>query len=179
MAWTKESREKAILAKRLSGYSNQFSKAKALNLDIPTAYNKNKPGTFKGKKHSQESKDKIREKALLSDHRRLKKKMIEYNGILLDSTWELILAKRLDSLNVKWIRPKPIKWKDSDGVFHNYFPDFYLEKYDLYIDTKNPYACIVQADKIVILKNLLTNLLILDNIRDIETYNPDVTEVDF
>jgi hypothetical protein len=95
---------------------------------------------FTGKNHTEESKKKMKEKALLSNHRRLKKRTIEYKGILLDSSWEYELAKRLDSINIKWDRPKPLKWKDEEGFIHNYFPDFYLLDYNLYLDPKNPEA---------------------------------------
>ena len=63
-----------------------------------------------------------------------------YKGITLDSSWELELAKRLDDLNIKWNRPDPLKWKDSNGLEHNYFPDFYLVDHNLYLDPKNPGA---------------------------------------
>jgi hypothetical protein len=56
-----------------------------------------------------ESIELIRKKALASKHRRLKKGTVEYKGVILDSSWELALAKRLDEINVQWIRPTPIQ----------------------------------------------------------------------
>lgn len=59
-----------------------------------------------------------------------------YNGVVLDSNWELELAKWLDLKNIKWERPKYIEW--FDGVKRRkYFPDFYLPEYDIYLDPKN------------------------------------------
>lgn len=120
--------------------------------------------------HTEESKEKIRQKALASKHRRLKKGVVEYKGILLDSSWELALAKRLDELNIEWCRPEPLEWVDNDGMVHNYFPDFYLPKHDLYIDPKNPHAIEVQKDKIKILKETYSNILILDTLSKCKSF---------
>ena len=60
--------------------------------------------------------------------------------VLLESSWELELAESLTNSNVEWIRPKFIKWIDLEGTTRRYFPDFYLPKYDIYLDPKNPYA---------------------------------------
>jgi very-short-patch-repair endonuclease len=44
--------------------SNQFIKARKLGLPVPISGNKGKPSTFKGKKHSEETKRKISEKRI-------------------------------------------------------------------------------------------------------------------
>ncbi len=123
-----------------------------------------------GRKHSLETKQLIKERALASPHRRLRRKLIEYNGVMLDSTWELALAKRLDELQVAWVRPEPIPWTDADGVMHNYFPDFYLPEHNLYIDPKNPLAAKVQQDKIEILTTLYPNLVILKTLSECKNF---------
>ena len=59
-----------------------------------------------------------------------------YNGIQLDGLWELEVAKYLDNKNIKWERPKngfEYNWNNSN---HIYFPDFYLPKYNYYIEVK-------------------------------------------
>lgn len=114
---------------------------------------------MRGKQHLESSKQKISKAALSSCHRRLKKGVIEYKGILLDSTWEFELAKRLDDLNIYWTRPNPIKWVDDKGTTRNYFPDFYLPKYDLYLDPKNPQAYKVQKNKIYCLNSQYNNII--------------------
>lgn len=151
--------------------ANQYTKSKSLGLPIPPGAQKGKPGTFTGRTHSKETKIQQRESALKSPHRRLRKKMIEYNGIMLDSTWELELARRLDEQNIRWERPGPIKWIDEDGSIHNYFPDFFLPDHNLYLDPKNPYAYKVQEKKIDQLKKQLTNLIFLTTLEDIQTFN--------
>lgn len=127
---------------------------------------------FKGKKHSDETKEKLREKALQSNHRRLKKNTILYKDVLLDSTWEFELAKRLDELSVKWIRPEPIPWTDKEGKVHNYFPDFYLPDYDLFIDPKNNYAFNVQKNKIQILLKTYKNIKFLYSLEECKNFIP-------
>jgi hypothetical protein len=142
--------------KKITGIKKAWADGKYDNVD----YSKN----FLGKKHSEETKILLRDKALSSNHRRLRRNCIEYKGILLDSTWEYELAKRLDFLNIKWIRPEPLKWKDLRGLEHHYFPDFYLLDYDLFLDPKNPIAYKVQKEKIDILNNTYSNIKFLTSI---------------
>lgn len=71
-----------------------------------------------------------------------------HNGIELDSGWELELAKWLDQQGIEWTRPtEPIKWFDSSGNPHSYFPDFYLPLLELYLDPKNPYLVETSQEK--------------------------------
>jgi hypothetical protein len=147
---------------------NQFTKAKRLGLPIPSSPNKGKPG--KSYPHTEETKSLLRDKALASPHRRLRRKMVEYNGIWLDSSWELELAKRLDALEITWTRPAPIKWVDEHGLIHNYFPDFYLTDYDLFLDPKNPQAIKVQQKKLDCLLTQHTNIVILDTLEKCKTF---------
>lgn len=127
--------------------------------------------TFSGRSHSEESKRKMSEKALASPHRRLTRKIIEYKGIMLDSTWELVLAERLDEQNIKWYRPPPIPWVDESGITHNYFPDFYLPDYDLFLDPKNPQAIKVQKHKLKCLLSQYKNIIILGTLKECEQFN--------
>lgn len=123
-----------------------------------------------GKTHTEKTKNKIREKALASKHRRLRRKVVEYNGVLMDSTWELELAKRLDELKIKWSRPDPIPWIDEEGITHNYFPDFYLEDYDIFLDPKNPHALKVQKKKIKMLLEQYNNIVIIESLEACKNY---------
>lgn len=67
------------------------------------------------------------------------------NTIILESSWEEKIAIFLDELNIKWERPKPLKWFDNNLKEHLYYSDFYLIDYNLYLDPKNQYC--IQKDK--------------------------------
>lgn len=123
-----------------------------------------------GRTHTEETKKKMSEIALKLTHRRLQRCIIEYKGVMLDSTWELALAKRLDHLEVKWIRPGPIKWVDKNEITHNYFADFYLIDYDLFLDPKNPHAMNVQKEKLEFLLNQYKNIVIIDSLKGCENF---------
>ena len=152
-------------------FENQYTKAKREGQTIPISSNKGKPGHFNGRTHTDKTKQLQREKALSSSHRRLKKGMVEYNGIMLDSSWELELAKRLDELKIKWIRPKSIPWKDQNGLTHNYFPDFYLPLFDLFLDPKNPFAMKVQQNKLKMLTAQYKNIIFLTSLDECKNFN--------
>lgn len=159
-------------ARKKSGVHNQFEKARIEGKDVPEHPMKGKEvPALQGRKHSEETKQLIKERALASDHRRLKKGVIEYKGILLDSSWEFELAKRLDELDIKWSRPDPIPWTDEDGVVHNYFPDFYLPKYNIYLDPKNKHAIKVQQNKLKILLTQYKNIVIIDSLESCKTFS--------
>jgi len=178
--WCNENPKRKIYDERLSSVRNQWNSNKSLierrNQSIKDAWKDGKyenadfGNGFRGKTHSEESRKKIQQKALSSNHRRLRKGTVEYNGILLDSSWEFELAKRLDVLNIKWIRPKPIKWTDENGLVRNYFPDFYLPEYDLYLDPKNPEAMRVQSNKIKILNETYSNIIWISTLEDCKTF---------
>lgn len=59
--------------------------------------------------------------------------------VILESSWEVKVAETLDDLNIKWERPKYIKWNDGEKD-RMYFPDFYLIEQKIYLDPKNPYC---------------------------------------
>ena len=61
----------------------------------------------------------------------------------LQSTYELLCSELLNEMNIKWVRPKALKY---DG--RNYFADFYLPDYNIYLDPKNSYKAKLDADKI-------------------------------
>lgn len=88
--------------------------------------------------------DAQREKLSVAMSERIKRNVrysqqVEYNGIVLDSSWELKLAKSLDENNVEWIRPNALKWTDDQGKTRRYLPDFYLPDLEVYLEPKNIY----------------------------------------
>jgi hypothetical protein len=85
----------------------------------------------------------------------------KYNNIWMDSTWEVDLAKWMDSNSIMWERDRKkhqFMWTDSDGNKRRYYPDFYLPLYGVYLDPKNKYLKKVDGYKInqVIRENKIT-----------------------
>ena len=79
------------------------------------------------------------------------RKTINYNGIILESSWELKVAKLLDRKTIIWERPKPIGWVDSKNKSHFYYPDFYIPSMNMYLDPKNPYCMKKDLEKMEII----------------------------
>jgi hypothetical protein len=159
--------------KRIQGIKKAHSDGKYTNSHQKGIETKRKNGKLK---HTDTTKTLLREKALKSTHRRLLKSTRKYTKIdgsvvTLDSSWEEALAIRLDELAINWERPKtPIAYTAEDGKIHNYFPDFYLSDYNLYLDPKNPFAFYVQRHKLTILKILLPNLILINSLEDCKNF---------
>lgn len=64
--------------------------------------------------------------------------------VCLQSTYELLCSEILNELGINWIRPKAIKYDTK----RNYFADFYLVDYDIYLDPKNDYKAKLDEEKI-------------------------------
>lgn len=92
-----------------------------------------------GRKHTDAEKQHLRECALKNKlggfHMR---RGVDYNGIKLDSSYEVVLAKNLDLNNIRWSRPERFLYH-MDGKEHYYTPDFYLPDYNVYLDPKNDF----------------------------------------
>lgn len=162
---TDEARSRQADGVRLAHIAGKYDEANRSKIGKP------------GIRHTTESKEKLRQKALASPHRRLVKSCRNYTKkdgtvVKLDSSWEEALAIRLDELDVNWSRPSPIKWVDRQGLHHNYFPDFYLSDTDVFLDPKNPQALKVQKDKIECLTEQIKNLIIITSLEDCRTFTP-------
>ena len=62
-----------------------------------------------------------------------------YKGIWMDSTWEIEMAKKLDSLSLNWERDTgrhKFSYIDMKGNERFYYPDFYLPDLCLYLEVK-------------------------------------------
>ena len=68
--------------------------------------------------------------------------------ILLDSKYELTVARELNSNNVRWCRPTYLQYYDRFGDLRNYYADFYLLDYDVYLDPKNDFLIKKDEEKI-------------------------------
>lgn len=76
--------------------------------------------------------------------------------VRLESSWELRIAEFLDENNIRWIRPKSLKWEDSNGISRRYFPDFYLVDGGIYLDPKNPFCIEKDAEKLEYFKDKIS-----------------------
>lgn len=77
-------------------------------------------------------------------------KRYTYNGITMDSSWEVEVAKFMDEKGIRWERSKKlcVIWTDDDGRKRRYHPDFYLPDYDMYIEPKNKFLLIRDFQKL-------------------------------
>ena len=80
--------------------------------------------------------------------------------VCLQSTYELRVSEILNNLNIKWIRPKALKYDEK-----NYFADFYLPDRDVWLDPKNNYKAKCDEEKIkkVIEQNNVELYIILEH----------------
>jgi len=85
-------------------------------------------------------------------------KRFTYKNISFDSSWEIEIAKFLDKKNILWERSRKhlLYWYDGTNTKRRYYPDFYLPKYNIYIDTKNPYKQKLDTQKIEYLQKYYT-----------------------
>lgn len=182
MAWTEAARQKARDTKALSAHSNQYAKAKALGkiIEVSEETRQKVRESSLGRKHSPETKQLLSDLGRASSHRRLVRSIRPYitkSGeiIQLDSSWEEFLAKRLDELNVEWERPStPLKWIDSQGKSRNYFPDFWLPSFSVFLDPKNSAAMTAQAEKVQWLKTNRDDIVFLETEESCKRFNPSV-----
>lgn len=121
---------------------NQYTKARELGLPKPVVSeisHKKRSESASKRKHSEETKRKLSEAAKRNNfggwHT---SRSFTYNGIVLDSSYEVKFAEDLDKNKIKWSRPKPLLYRLNDEE-HRYYPDFYLDDFDVYVDTKNDY----------------------------------------
>lgn len=127
--------------------SNQYIKARKLGLPEPSVSDETRRklsiavsqrtdewNKENGKRVSETINRKVKEGTW---HTSLAKHMhVDYNGIDLHGTWELLYARYLDANNIKWIRNKDSFEYTFDGKQRRYTPDFYLIEDDVYIEIK-------------------------------------------
>lgn len=82
------------------------------------------------------------------------------NQTTLQSTYEYAVFEILCELGIRWIRPKALKYQGK-----NYFADFYLIDFDIWIDPKNNYKARIDQPKIdlVIKENQCRVIVLLEN----------------
>jgi len=96
-----------------------------------------------------------------------------YKDIWMDSSWELALAKRLDELNIEWIRDntKYFEYIDMQGRIKKYYPDFYIPSKDLYIEVKGYWTDKIKHKMSEVTKNYPIKLEILESLDVINKFN--------
>lgn len=99
-------------------------------------------------------------------------KKFQYRGRWFDSSWEIEIAKYLDSKKIKWKRDKKtyFKWQDKDGTERRYHPDFYLIDYGIFLEPKNKF--LQQKDKLKIdqVRERYDLTIILGDLKEILRY---------
>ena len=156
---------KAGLIKRKP--SNQYIKSKELGLPKPEISDETRKkigDVWRGRKHTQESLQKLSQSMIevaknnpnysFSTISKRYKKSI-YKGFHMDSSWELIFAQYLDKNNIKWVKNSKGFSYIWEGKERTYYPDFYLEDYNLYIEIKGHET---ERDKVkyLVVNNLIT-----------------------
>lgn len=99
---------------------------------------KGKPGSFTGRKHTEETKRKISQKMSINN-KGGRSKWYEVAGQKVQGTWERNVALKFEEMNIKWEKLKTNR-HTFDYVIDNktrcYTPDFYLKDFDTYIEVK-------------------------------------------
>jgi hypothetical protein len=93
---------------------------------------------------------------------------LDNTEVWLDSSWEVRISELLNVLNIRWIRPKFIKWVDSTNKVRRYFPDFYLLDYEVYLDPKNPYCMKQDTEKLEVVSKTIN--LVYGDIKVVEDF---------
>ena len=139
---------------------NQYTKAKTLGLPKPEVSEATRQKLVENARHRHPTEATRKKMSDAAKRRQLgghtSKQRIVYKGVQLHSSYETAVAIDLDANNVEWIRPSPLLWVDAEGASHRYYADFYLPKYNIYLDPKNdflaecvnPYFGMSDKDKI-------------------------------
>lgn len=99
---------------------------------------KGKPGSFRGRKHTEETK-KIISLKLSINNKGGRSKWYDIAGQKVQGTWERDIALKFEELGLTWIKLKTNKdvlEYIMDGKMRSYTPDFYLPKYDIFLEIK-------------------------------------------
>ena len=132
--------------KHLQKVSNQYIKAKETGYIyvISDETRQKLSDSSKGRVHTEEHKEKLSKimkdvakdnpNYSFSKNKYFKKEIID--GFRMDSSWESIFANYLNQHNIKWIKNKKSFRYIFENKEHSYYPDFYLEDFNLYVEIK-------------------------------------------
>jgi hypothetical protein len=159
--------------KRAKGIKKAHEDGKYENAPAKRLETKTKNNTFLSKESNPKWYENVCKGNARSMHTRSGKHTHEFTDkrgrtFKFDSSWEDLMAIRLDELDINWIRPQPIEYI-IEGRTRRYYGDFYLPDYNLYLDPKNPYVERQQQEKIKILHNMI-RLIILRSPKEIKSF---------
>ena len=85
-------------------------------------------GTFKGRQHTSETKNKMRQIALENENESHfgRREWFTYKDKKFISSYEVKVAQELDEHGILWEQPQRLPYIDANGKTHHYIPDFYL-----------------------------------------------------
>jgi len=97
------------------------------------------------------------------DQRRKRFRKYVYNNIVFKSSWEIEVAKWLDSRNIEWVYEPRVFELSNDT---RYIPDFFLPKFGFYVEVKG-YLRAISAEKMSLFVKLGYDLRYIDDIKNI------------
>lgn len=128
---------------------------------------------------SPEGMERLREFGRTRAHKFRKRGIVEHtkpdgSKVMLDSSWEKIVAEKLDEAGIAWIRPvEPIIWGDG----RNYYPDFYLPDIGVYLEPKNEGCMIMQKEKVDWLKANREDVIFLTSEKECQSVLDHIVRV--
>ena len=95
--------------------------------------------------------------------------------VSMDSTWEVAFARRLDALEIRWIRNPSLKLKYTTRGrrARNYIPDFYLPDHDIYIEVKGYWTDAARHKMKDVQKRNSVRIIILESLDEITSFTLD------
>jgi hypothetical protein len=95
---------------------------------------------------------------------------VDGKDILMDSTWEVACAKKLDELNIKWDRGSHLvlPYVSKRGRVRKYIPDFYLTELDTYIEVKGYWTDSARYKMKDVQEKNPVKIIFLESLKDIE-----------
>ena len=96
--------------------------------------------------------------------------------VVMDSTWEVMMANRLNELDITWVRDPKMKleYKTRGGRMRNYIPDFYLPDFDIYIEVKGYWTDAAKHKMKDIIKRNPGKICILESLAEIGRLAKDI-----
>ena len=94
----------------------------------------------------------------------------------MDSTWEVMMANRLNELDITWVRDPKMKleYKTRGGRMRNYIPDFYLPDFDIYIEVKGYWTDAAKHKMKDIIKRNPGKICILESLAEIGSLTKNI-----